>query len=418
MIFKEGSYKLLGLTLSVDKEALEISPYVARMDIFESILAPTIIAEIIVSDSTGLFSATSLTEEEVCVSFSTYDDTAPLHYRFKVVEVSPVLRAKNDDSISYVLTCMSEELVKSTNLKKPFVRQNIEAEKVVIHMLEKELDTKKDISVEKTQGLHTISSKESPFDIIENARNAAISSEFKGSAFVFFENQFGFHFKSIENLIKNGLNRIGDKFFTHTPLAGVDPNGNTWRNIIGLKVIQNSNQNVAMAVGGYRNKVKRFNIVTGKIELFENDAGNMEFVSLNEGSITVSPDVLQEKEGDVGGNIMNLYYEEQEKNFLAEKLNNLPYYLSHFLSVICHITIYGDTTITVGDVITCKIPEMSGITHKSGQPDDPILSGNYLVCKLRHILTFGETPKYFQSLEIVKDGIGGKLPNPTGVEMK
>jgi hypothetical protein len=85
------------------------------------------------------------------------------------------------------------------------------------------------------------------------------------------------------------------------------------------------------------------------------------------------------------------------------------------LSIIAHLTIYGDSTITVGDVITCRIPEMNGLTNKEYAADDPMISGNYLVCKVRHILTFGDNPKYYQALEIVKDGVAGNLPKTKDV---
>lgn len=411
LIHDEGSYKLISLTMSMSGRALDISPYVAKLDIYESILSPTVIAEIIVSDATGLFSSTLFTEEEVCISFTTYPDSRPIHYRLNVVDVNPVLRAQNDKSVSYVLKCLNEEVVKAKTMQTHIVRQKIESENIVRQMLERELESKKDLYLEKTKGLHSfVLAQLSPIEAIEKALAVAISEKYPSSAYVFFENQHGFHFKSIEKLVDDGKKSIGDKFFIHSAVANVDPGGTKWRNIIGWKIIQNGNQKVALAVGGYNTKVQRLNLIEGNLEYFEAPAEKVEFVSLNEKSINSSVTNITDKGKSVAKTPFNLYDPDQESNLLAEKYNYLPYYLSHFLSIIAHMTIYGDSTITVGDVITCKIPELNGLTSDEYIPDDPILSGNYLVCKVRHILTFGNNPKYYQALEVVKDGVAGSSP--------
>jgi hypothetical protein len=84
--------------------------------------------------------------------------------------------------------------------------------------------------------------------------------------------------------------------------------------------------------------------------------------------------------------------------------------MAHFLTTVTHITIYGDTAITTGDVIKCQFPEPSGITRGETSPineDSAMTSGNYIVTKCRHVLTFNEKAQYMQALELVKDGIGG-----------
>ena len=92
----------------------------------------------------------------------------------------------------------------------------------------------------------------------------------------------------------------------------------------------------------------------------------------------------------------------------------MPYYIAHFLTVVIQITIYGDSTITVGDVINCTFPEADGLTKGEKNPvneDSAMTTGNYMVAKCRHMLTFNEKAEYAQSLELVKDGIGG-TPQP------
>jgi hypothetical protein len=91
---------------------------------------------------------------------------------------------------------------------------------------------------------------------------------------------------------------------------------------------------------------------------------------------------------------------------MIDKKAALACYMSGFLSVINHITIYGDTEITAGDVITVHINDPVGTTDTVEEATG--ISGNFLVTKVRHCLTFGETPQYYQALEIVKDSMNSQ----------
>ena len=61
-------------------------------------------------------------------------------------------------------------------------------------------------------------------------------------------------------------------------------------------------------------------------------------------------------------------------------------------------------------MIKCQFPEASGLTKGEKNPineDSEMTTGNYMVTKCRHMLTFNEKAEYAQGLELVKDGIGG-----------
>lgn len=408
----EGKYNLLSLTISTPNDPLDLSLYAVKCDVYESILSPSAIMELTISDSTGLLSSFNFIEESLCLSFTTDVDSPPIHYKFKIIEINPARTLPSDKGVVFVMTGISEEILKSKTIKNiPLVRKKIESEKIVKAMLGL-TETKKDLFFEKTKGLHTFAlTNISPFQAIDMVRKTAVSDKHKGSAFVFFENKNGYHFKSLEKLVEEGIPNIGDKFFIHSALGGANTLGSKWRNIIAFKVLQNGNQNVGLAVGGYNNSIRRYNLETGELELYEKNANQIEFYSMNKGSTSSSKELQEKRNKDEGNIVLSLYNSDQENNEFAEKQNLLPYYITSFLSVIVHMTIYGDSTITVGDMITCKIPEHTGLTigdQRAYTDDDPVTSGNYLVCKVRHVLTFGELPQYYQGLEIIKDGIGGE----------
>jgi hypothetical protein len=71
---------------------------------------------------------------------------------------------------------------------------------------------------------------------------------------------------------------------------------------------------------------------------------------------------------------------------------------------IIRILTYGDSYLSVGDVIEVNLPEVSGTTEKKTK--DRLSSGNYLVTKLRHNITMeeGGKPKHTISMDCVKIG--------------
>ena len=414
MIQHEGKYILNELSLSTPRcKKLDVTPYAVKCDIYENILASTVVAELTLSDSTGILDAFNLSEETFTISFTTHESANPVEYKLKVVEVSPIKSIPNNKAVVFTLTCISEEMVKSKTIKNiPLVRKEIESENVVKALLDL-LETDKNFFAEKTKGVHTFSlTNINPFASIDQVRRGAISEKYNGSAFVFYENNRGYHFKSIEGLIDEGKKAVGDKCFTYSTLADVDSTASKWRNIIAHKTIQNGNHNVALATGGYNNVSKRYNLETGELESYEKKATNVDFISLNEKSITSSLKQQQKRSKDEGKLSFSFYSPDQENNQLIEKNNYLPYYLTQFLTIISHITIYGDSTITVGDVIDCHFPNTDGLTlgdDRAYVEDSSIFSGRYLVCKARHVLTFGEMAEYYQGLEIIKDGFGGTM---------
>lgn len=413
--FREGNYKLLRFDITAAGKVLDITPYAAKCDIYESILAPSVIAEVVIADSTGLFSSFNFAEETITIEFTTHEESSPVKYELQVVSVDPVVATPNDRATAITLTCISEEIMKSRTIKNiPLVSKNLESDKAIVSLLNL-VETKKPISLEKTKGLHTFAlTNITPFEAIDQVRRLALSSTHNSSAYVFFENKYGYNFKTIEQLIEDGLSSIGDKFFFYTPTANIDNTASFWRNILAFRNIQTGNQNVTLAIGGFNNIVNDLNLETGVVTQYNQLPTNTPFVVLNKKSTATSKLINNKRSKDEGRVTFRIHNPDQENNQLAEKYNVLPYYISQLLTVINHVTIYGDTTITVGDVITCKLPELTGLTTGPDRPqneDNPILTGNYLITKVRHCLSFGPIPKYYQALEVVKDGIGGALPN-------
>lgn len=405
-----GYVKVIKCDLISGSRKLDIIPYVPRIDVYESILASGVICEIIIADATGIFS--HFGNDIIDLEFTTFEDAPSVKYKLRIVKTGPGSSNSNEKSTIYKITCVSEESYKAMTIKNlPLVRnKDILAEEAVLNMLKDVLKTEKEVYIEKTTGLHMVSSAgKSPFEFINEMRKIAVSEKHKASAYVFFENKNGYHFKSLEKLVEEGKEKVGDKVYIFHNLANIDVKGSNWRTIIGAKQLQVGNENVAALIGGNLNSSTEFDILTGKFVEFEDPASaSFEAVSMNENSVWIDTKRINEFK-ETGRVSIVAYDSSSEKHTVAEKENYLPYYISKFLTVIQHITVYGDTTVTIGDIIKVTFPERTGLTKEIVEMD-PNLSGNYMVCKCRHVLLLADQPTYFQAFEIIKDGLGGDLP--------
>jgi len=353
--FKLNEFLLIDATAKTVEcgKALDLTPVCVQANIYESVLNPSVLAEFEFYDAKGMFNHFVFTDKRIVIDFTTDEENpkSSIRYELYIIAVDSVIPTNDDKAMIYKLSCVTYEVWKSATVRNlPLVRKKIECEKMVKAYLEA-IDSEKPLFAEKTRGLHAFNfTEKTPIECIDQIRlEYAMSQQFKGHAFYFFENKYGFVFKSMEMLIKEGKENIGDKCFMQSGLTNLNVSGSKWRNILATKLIQNGNQGLARRIGAGSNLVKLKNSVTGEIVNFQTNT-------------------------------------------------------------IIHMTIYGDSAISTGDVIKCQFPEPSGITRGQTSPvneDSTMTTGNYIVTKCRHILTFNEKAEYMQAFELVKDGIGG-----------
>lgn len=415
---REGQFKLNRFELSAPGgRAVGLAPICARADIYESVLENHVVAEFVIVDKLGVYNRFNFEEQKITISFTTYEENedAAVEYEFYPLPVDAGVSLPDGKGIVFNVTCVTREAKKNLDLlNAPLVRQKTASEKIVEAMLSI-LETDKQYFFEETQGLHAFNfTGLTPFEAIDLVRLKTMSKNYHGHCFLFFENSKGYHFKSFEKLIDDGKKKIGDKYFMQFPVAQLNIEASKWRNILGFKVVQSGNQNIMRAIGAGKVLIKRKNNITGRLEDFEIDQRKLDFVRLNENSISSNAETANEV-SENESRVKLVYYDPTiEESDAATAEVTRPYFMRHMLNTVAHITIFGDSTITIGDVIAAEIPEHDGLTLGEQNPykkSSDIVSGNYLVTKCRHILTFNEGAQYIQGLEIIKDGYGGTIPN-------
>ena len=250
-------------------------------------------------------------------------------------------------------------------------------------------------NIEKSRTSDKVEGKnESPLDLIFHLvkKTKPITG---APGFFFYETQEGFNFRSIEGLIKKGIedykNNSTDRTYTYFNNNRTDPSAEDNYKVLHMPVIRrDQNLLAALKTGVYNVRIQTKNLLTGQftdniVNLLDKNStylGNKPSIKPNQNETTASnyartysyvltPGSLDE---GVSTKITNnpAEYEPQA---------NMRYAMLH--SQIVDITIPCNTRLTVGTVIKLLIENVTS-GNKTNQRENPTRSGFYLILHLHH----------------------------------
>lgn len=197
--------------------ASELVEYVAHVEIFESLTSAGIEATVVFEDNGGVLGALTGSERfKIQIKGTVHDHT----YFFRAYAIEARNRT-NQQSDVFMVRMVSEEFVKNEVINvfgntKIIFDNNTEGGNIVETLIRKPsfLGTNKKVFVEETLNRHDfIVPNWRPFDTIYWICNRAIrgGGAQAQSAYLFYENAFGFHFKSIDKIIEDINAQTTDK---------------------------------------------------------------------------------------------------------------------------------------------------------------------------------------------------------------
>lgn len=393
---------------SIDgQRALDISNQCLTMDIYESILSPIVKAELVVYDPLDLLQNFPIQGEEyVEFTFKTKTLEKDIKCKLIVVSVEQVMIDRSNRSKTYILRLTSEELYTAQKkLVQKKYKQDIS--KTIKDILTNEIKTKKQMFLDPTKGIEdlTITHKK-PFEAIDFLRRRAVSSKDKSSSYCFYESLIhpGYYLRTLESIFRNGSSGVGDrqyKYFTNTSESILISN---FRNILSYEHINLASTVNQIQRGGLNNRVTSLDIVTGKVENL--DYKNEEYQKIDRSGKDLHTSSFTSKYGD---EIATQYFTAIDTSLPAtdrhKKIGQIQGFVQNITSSLLHIHVYGDSATGVGDVINVTLPDATGA---SSSKEAPLVSGNYLVAKCRHLLSFGNYRNYTQAFELIKGSyLGG-----------
>lgn len=409
--YETGDVVIKEIVLRNKNTQAEINPsdQIQSIDIYEDFNSPSLYAEVNLIDKIGMiYDFPIVGEEEIDITFQTPGLPYPVTYKFNVYSVSDVQQDMTSKGYSYTLKCVSKEHMVQANINI-LQSYNETIDDIVFNILVRYLKTNKSIDIDDTKGNETIIiNKMTPFTAIDMLRQRAVHKSYVSSSFVFFENQNGFNFKSIEQMLEDGKKNIGTKKFYY--FQDTQRNSTTeslmFRSIIEFENIGRTDINDIIQQGGIRNRVKTFDIFTKGVEDTEFDL-TQKFTNMvpidNKNTLNISDTQIQNFANNSTFNFFIPKDTDRNPNYLEDMKGAKRAFLKLFNSNFVRVYIPGDSSIKAGDVVELNLPQSSGTT--SGKSTDELVSGNYIVSRLRHCLTTLGKSKHYISMDCNKVGL-------------
>jgi len=387
---------------------VDLVGYVTRVDIYESIISTSVHAEMFMYDGAGLLERVDLAGSDVEIEYCTYEGVENSLFKFKIDSVNNIKIGPNSSYKTYVIRMSSPELFDAAAQTVTEIFKEKQPEDMIAVILQNGLKSQKKFVFEKTLGMDTVNiTKLKPFQAIDKIRRRAVSRNNKSSSYCFFENRFGYKFSTIEHLISEGKKDPtvvnGDRNFTFQTVSKIGVESSDWRNILAAKQVKNQNLLETLAIGGVQNVVWAFNLETGTTESykFEKTKDDGQF-NIDQESFTIRKDISSKYQGDDKNATNTIIAIKNEKDIeRVKKENFITPYVSRLMSNILNIEIWGDSILTAGSVINIEFPNADGMTEKSS---NKMLSGNYLITQIRHIIRPTGQAMYTQACEVLKTG--------------
>jgi hypothetical protein len=396
-------------------DPLNIYPQVKGFDIFENLDNHTLVANFFITDGIELINEYPLGgEETITVSIQT-PSRQLLPYEFQIESIQGMKTNDASNLRMYMLRCVTRDYLKNsfTVFSKRYTDMKYDEALTQLIQTDAGFGTPL-ITIEKTKGKfdYVVNTKR-PFQIVDVIKERAVSQKYKSSLFVFYQDWQGYHFQTVEKLIKE--REVGDKkFFYDTGNRNVDYEKIiNVRNILSYETMAQGQQIKKVKAGAMRTQIREFDLHRGTYypkEEYINPAHHKVYEATDDkldlnsppfnGYTTAMPAItrMAMKDGlrpEMEHN-KNIHW---QRPFM-ERLNQYG----------LRVRVYGDTNIRVGDKVEINLPEISGLTRKPKK--NKIFSNNYIVTGLKHRLDKNENNDFNHTMVMEL-----RKPNQFGEEL-
>ncbi len=380
--------------MSSPRGSLNLGGMFSSFKVFESIFVPNVLIEILVFDVNDSIGNLNIIGDETITTTFGAPGGIYASYTFALDTITNSHELGSTKSKMYTLHGVGQETMFS---KTNFVQKNYNTDisSIVQDIHTKFLMSGKSLTTESTTGTQNITIPNyNPFKAIDMVRRRAVSSTNQSSTFLYFENALGMYFKTIEGMLKQGP----IKTFIHSDSVGSSIFNLTDANIISYEVPQIASSTDRITIGGLKQRVQTYNIRTRKYN----------FQDIMPPQNPYNSSAFTTKYGNSYGRVSMIPVDTANRPFTAIDTMT-PFqlgYVSNLTQNQVKIKVFGDAIVKAGDTVNINIPEFMNTT--GSVPNDPQISGNYLVSRLaRNIDISTAHPRYTESLEL----INGTLPS-------
>lgn len=403
-----GDVVLYGINLTGQNgQQYNIQSQCLAVNIYESIMSPTLYAEFYIWDTVDFMNTIPIRgEETINIQFSTPGAQTPRNMTFSVVKPDFVRTSIFDQDKRYTLRCVTADHL--NGVKNKFSQSyNDTIPNIVQSIISNQIGSQLPFSYEPTKGTNSIIvPKLYPFQAIDFLRRRSVSAQYLSSTYHFYQDKTGYNFHSLEYLMSQNRQNVGDQIFFYDSSALEDLASITFRNILGYHHLGHGDAVSSIAGGNFSSQ-------TNYLDFFRKSYSNTSWNNISQQSNFQFPDASAqpfnssqfETQYNSGNPQQFLLPRDtsQPENYIYTMIGPKQSYLKKIGQNIVRFKVYGDSDMTVGNVMTVQLPNVTGLTS---QPEEAqLMTGNYLISKIRHMISLAEKRNYSLSLEAIKGSV-------------
>lgn len=400
--------------LTASGDGLEVTAIVEKIVIYEDLFSPFISGELILRDTYDIPNTLGRSSRDlvrIVVNTPSLPDIKNIQGYFLIYKIANRELA-SDRSQLYTIKFCSEELIYDVQRRISKTYRG-SGDKIVSEIVSKKLGSSKGVRSDSTKNELTYTSNfwtpaQNIRYVIENSMDSN-----SNPSFVFFENRYGFNFKSLTNLAQQS--DLMQYFVASDFVADVET-GNTQSIRFG-SAARNPNNDYSiirelrvdstfdfldfLSKGGSRSILYTHDLVTKRIDIQKFDLAQENHSLLNPNRHMSTP-VISNTEPLIltASKYWNALGEGDMTNskFIQKRISQVAQYQSFKIE----IDVFGRTDYTVGEKVYVDVNQMRAISREEQKEAflDKLYSGHYLVSKVAHHITRKE---HRATLELIKD---------------
>jgi hypothetical protein len=415
-----GDTNILQLAIYKDQSAFDIKSQVTEIHIYESIMSPAVFCTMVVADAINLQDDYIINIGSIIrFEFQTPGTSQSNEYFFQVRSVSgkrdvpgltmkvfsvelvsvEAAAAQNVNMEGFRLTGTSGDLIEK--IMEDHVNKHPEVSRLNGIRREQRIDIDSGIGIiaRNEQQTRVLARNRKPFEVIHQLALLTNRSPEGDTLYTFFERKDGYQFKPIEKLMRDGKKLLrddrSDAVFFYDNLRNQDQSAVKFRNILAYNISTSDNLTEGRGVG-VNSVAVTTNPQTGDNSTPASAPQDNTLTELTSGQLLRAFDTVTRSENITSTEFTHL-------NEVLVKRRQIGLRISQYEA---QILIYGDTNLTVGNVIECNFPRSISTSRESSDPEGTSElstdSGYYLITHLRHIILNTDRPQHAISCNLMR----------------
>ena len=440
----EFALERLEIVLASRNEPFNLRGNFMGLVLYEDIFEPVLSGDLLISDPISLATVGPITgQEELLIKLKTPTISDP----DKIIEFvdQPLIitsiskrQAIANDIEGYVLSFTTRQILKDrrTKISKSLTGTYSD---IVRQMFTASSCDKRPMHIEPTSGIkRLITTDEHPFNIIQTCAANAKSLKTKSPTYVFFENIRGFHFRSLDSMyaqksihtyepktagtmMEKGLHLIKEELeniLDYRIKLGQDTLLETDKGIFGSNLIVWNMFDKSYSTKQYdmlkeqenEHNINHYHGTGGDFSPYSNTV-DKDGIGISENPSKTFLTSTSDKTTGVNSTFVldngNFPISPTDDFDVQQRRKSQMYRINEGLDL--EIKVYGNTLISVGDIVTCNIPTKMTVDKSATEILDKRYSGEYLVTHIRHDFNPQEKWKHEMQIKLTRDSIKERI---------